>query len=270
MSFILDALKKSQAEQNAELAALGYAQANARTGLQPWLIGVLILVLVGNAGVLVWVLLDRTSPETPAVAESPIAPATPPPVIAPAPIPPRQSAPARVARVEQAPNPAPIVIRPQTSTNTTTSNNDTITDIVIQPGSSGSGTDDESNLAEVIEFAPSEQGAEPLVIAPKGDSPNSIADNKPTQPVASTKLQDLPPAQQLRYNALEYSAHTFFVDDPNDSFLVVNGDRLNVGDKVLGLTVHSLTVDGVVFAEPTPDGVRYVEVSVLEQWARAR
>jgi len=54
MSYILDALKKSQAEQAGEGVSLRMDRRTSRRGLTPWLAG-LALVLMLNCGILLWV-----------------------------------------------------------------------------------------------------------------------------------------------------------------------------------------------------------------------
>ena len=67
MSYILDALKKSQSEQAAAGVALRLQESRPRKRANAWLIVALVLVLLVNASLVAWIFL---LPETPDEAEA--------------------------------------------------------------------------------------------------------------------------------------------------------------------------------------------------------
>jgi polyhydroxyalkanoate synthesis regulator protein len=78
-------------------------------------------------------------------------------------------------------------------------------------------------------------------------------------------LQDLPRAEQSLYNGFTYSTH-IYTDDPDLCAIVVDGQRLQVGDAFKGLKVTAITEQGVIFEENRRGVVREVEVNLLAQW----
>lgn len=114
MSYILDALQKSQSEQAAEGVALRAQQAQTRRGVNPWLLLLLVVVLLSNAGVLAWVFLLQDEPaaqaapalgsNTPAVTAPAVTPA--PSTTRPASPPPAYVEPTPAPAAEVAPRPA--------------------------------------------------------------------------------------------------------------------------------------------------------------------
>jgi len=59
MSYILDALSKSQDERTSAEPSLKLQQTRARKTWNSWLIGILVIVLLCNAGLVVWVFYDQ-------------------------------------------------------------------------------------------------------------------------------------------------------------------------------------------------------------------
>jgi len=105
MSYILDALKKSHAEQADAGVSLRMDQSASRRGLAPWLAG-LVAVLLVNFSILLWIfVIDVDDPATPA----PAAAAAPEATVA-QPVPAhtidQPRAPAPEARVATRPEPA--------------------------------------------------------------------------------------------------------------------------------------------------------------------
>lgn len=86
MSYILDALQKSQAEQAADGLELRVQQSQARRSVHVWLLWLLVIVLLLNAGLLAWAFLLREPSETAAQAASATQRNPPPPASLPEPV----------------------------------------------------------------------------------------------------------------------------------------------------------------------------------------
>ena len=211
MSYILDALKKSQSEQAAAGVALRLQESRPRKRTNAWLIVALVLVLLVNASLVAWIFL---LPETPDEAE------------AAAPLPPadtsnHQQATARAPATPAAP---PEVAR-----------------------------------------MPVKPAADSRTPTPGREAVGSPAAAPAPAPVPRVALQDLPSAEQSLYNGFTYSTH-IYTDDPSLCAIVVDGQRLQVGNAFKGLKVAAITEQGVVFEENRRGVVREVEVNLLEQW----
>ena len=234
MSYILDALKKAEADRDPEArASLAMVQHQQRRNR--WLAYAAVIALIANAAILLWLFLpEHIEPAaifTEMNAQQPglqPTPSTPPPDATssavqqpsprqaiPQPAVPRQ--PAAVSRRESTP-PEPPEPQPQPqpqSMATETATGDTI----IRPGPAS---------------APS---AEPI-------------------PVGS-----LPSGQRSRFPELSFSTH-IYADDADLRAIVVNGTRLEEGDRLGNLSLSEITEDGAVFRF---EG-QLVLVSVLDAW----
>jgi hypothetical protein len=219
MSYILDALKKSQSEQAADGVALRVQQTPARKALNPWLIAVLIVVLLLNAGLLGWLFLQQ---QPPLATDN-----QPQPAPGAATVPDNQAVDATTPQV------APTIAA-------TTAN---------PPAQSAAPAPAMS--ARVAQAAP-------RVITQPAPAPVAV-------PVPRLALRELPAAEQSLYNGFTYSTH-IFTDDPTLCAIVVDGQRLQIGDAFKGLRVAAITEDGVVFEENRRGVVREIAVNLLEQW----
>ncbi len=195
MSYILDALKKSQAEQAGDGVGLRVQQSTTRRTQTLWLAAGLIAVLVFNAGLLLYIFVLDEEPTS--VSSAPLIPQEITPSQAePAPT---QVAPAPVDK----PTPQPPIERP-----------------TPQP---------------------------------------------PAERIRQVSLFDLPASEQVLYRGFNYSSH-IYTDDPKLCAIVIDGQRLGVGDAFKGLTVHAITEAGVIFEETRRGQRRRIEVSIVELW----
>lgn len=243
MSYILDALKKNQSEQAADGVVLRVQQKPSRRDVSAWLIGGVGAVLALNAVLLLWLFVWRDTPDDTNVAAVAPAPAastaaelsksaqTAAPMAKPAAaVPPRQAAATDAAGAADAPYRAPA--QATASSKTTTQQADRTPAQTSTPAS------------------PSTRQPARAAAAPR---------------VPRVLLSDLSPTEQTLYNGFNYSTH-IYTDDPSLCAIVVDGERLEVGDAFKGLKVVAITEIGVVFEENRRGRRREVEVSVLDQW----
>lgn len=226
MSYILDALKKNQAEQQDQGISVGVQSPSAQSGWPRWLGIALGFILIANMALLAWVfVLPGVRQSTPAEG--------PPPAAKPAPI--QQPLAQRTAEVPPQSEPAaqPIEVAPVPA---------------AEARSSGA----------PVTAAPTPQPSAPQPSAPQPSAP------QPSAP-SVVALRDLPEAERLLYDGFTYSTH-IYTDDPQLCAIVVDGIRLTAGDAFKGLIVDSVTEQGVIFEEIRRGQRRLVEVSVMEQW----
>ena len=89
-----------------------------------------------------------------------------------------------------------------------------------------------------------------------------IGPNATTAPAAEpVRVDDLPGSQRNRFPSLSFSTH-IYADDADLRAIVVNGTRLEEGDRLGALSLHEITEDGAVFRFEN----RLVSVSVLDEW----
>jgi general secretion pathway protein B len=212
MSFILDALKKSETErQRADTPALyEMKMAPARRGVAVWLI-VLAALLVINVVVLSVVLLRGTHGAAPQIdANSPVTPA-------PAAIPPPLAAPPSPTQMSAAP--APVTQTADAGT-----------------GAAAAAADDDTPAAEPPRALPGATGQ-------NGVSRGSGADTVdiPTyEQAASVPGADLP---QLKLDLHAYASA------PSDRFVFLNMLNLKEGQtSPAGVRVESITPDGAILS----------------------
>ena len=74
-------------------------------------------------------------------------------------------------------------------------------------------------------------------------------------------VSSLPDAQRQRFPKLTFSTH-IYADDADLRAIVVNGSRLQEGDRLQNLVLSQITEEGAVFRF---EG-RLVSVSVLDDW----
>lgn len=197
MSYILDALKKAEADRDpdarASLAVAEHARRRNR-----WLVYAVVIALLINAAILLWLFLPDERQE----AAEPVS--TAPPRQAPV----QQTMPPAIRNPEIRPT-QPQTMPAQTATGET----------IIGPGT-----------------APA-PASEPV-------------------PVSS-----LTGEQRARFPALAFSTHVY-ADDADLRAVVVNGTRLQEGDRLGNLRLLEITENGVVFRFEN----RLVSVSVLDEW----
>jgi len=226
MSFILDALKKSESDRQRQSgpALFEVKVAPPRTGLPPWAVAVAALLVV-NLAIVMWMLwrhpaartVDASMADTSATAPAP-RPAPPQPVsateerpqaAAPAPAPPPVSLPVPAASPSTAP-----VLRPT-------------------PGAAGGAAENPDDYAPAAEPA-----AAPLL---GNRVRRDTVDGVPLyQEVAATPGAHIP---QLRLDLHVYAPH------PQERFVMINMHKLREGDSLPeGVHVDSITPEGAVLS----------------------
>ena len=83
----------------------------------------------------------------------------------------------------------------------------------------------------------------------------------PAQTAEPIPVSSLPSSQRARFPELSFSTH-IYADDADLRAIVVNGTRLEEGDRLGNLSLSEITEDGAVFRF---EG-RLVQVSVLDGW----
>ncbi len=210
MSYILDALKKAEADRDPEArASLAMAQHERRRSR--WLIHAVVIALIANAAILLWLFLPEQSPRTAAPAPSEQQ-GRPDRVTAERQLPPLQASP---AEQPTAPPRRSEASPPQPSAPNTMAAESATGETIIGPGTAP---------ASQSASAP---GAQPAKVVP-------------------TPVSGLPSAQRARFPTLEFSTHVY-ADDADLRAIVVNGTRLQEGDPLGDLRLEEITEEGAVF-----------------------
>lgn len=263
MSYILDALNKSEQERkNRQAPSLETVHSHvAQPAHSPrrWIIA-LALLLILNAGLLAFWLLNRSSTTEPLIAKTPPAPvaANPPAPASPQsnPAPPTRTASAAVAashtplnvaqtRGDQLITPAdarpgdiaPTYAPSANASDSRASDNGSLNSDSLNPGS--------------INKNPSQNSA-------TGEPSDSGADAENPQ-----KIDDLPVSVQQKIPNLRFSSH-IYSNDAKYRMVNINGKMLHEGDFVAqGIRLVRITEEGVVLSY---QGYTF-EVSVLHGWS---
>jgi general secretion pathway protein B len=231
MSFILDALKKSESDRQRQSgpALFEVKVAPPRTRLPLWAIAIAALLAV-NLGIVVWMLLRHPSGGVPAAAgaaaSAPVASAAPAaaaPTVAAAPAPlspPAGAAPALTAPALSAPAAPPAL--PAASA-------------AAGPASSP-GAADQQNPAD---YAPAEEAAPAAALS--NHVRRGTESGVPLyQDAAATPGTQIPP--------LRLDFH-MFATQPQDRFVMINMHKLREGELTPeGVRVESITPDGAVLS----------------------
>jgi general secretion pathway protein B len=214
MSFILDALKKSETDRQRQSGPALYEVkvAPPRGGLPPWAIAVVILLAI-NLMIGLWMLLRHPAARTASEA-------APAPAVAPGPAP------------AAAPAPAGIAI-----TNTPAAPTPTVQSAPAGPSPAGT----EAGHADALtpeDYAPA---TEPASSALGGRVRRGTASGVPLyQDAATTAGMNIP---QLRLDLHAYAAR------PQDRFVMINMHKMREGDTLPeGVRVDSITPDGAVLS----------------------
>jgi general secretion pathway protein B len=220
MSFILDALKKSESDRQRQggPALFEVKVAAPRHALPSWAVAVAVL-FVANLAVVGWLLLRRTA--TPAE--------TPPP---PAPVATAQAAPAPAQLAPAAV--APVVTPPAPSAATAPAR-------MSAEGTAASGAAEPNSAAEPAsnpdDFAPA---AEPPPSAGLGRVRRGTDAGVPLyMQLATTPGSQLP---QLRLDLHAYAERAA------DRWVLINMHKLHEGDSLEGVHVERITPDGAVLS----------------------
>jgi general secretion pathway protein B len=219
MSFILDALKKSESDRQRQSgpALFEVKVAPPRTGLPPWAIAVAALLVV-NLAIVMWMLWRHPATRTPdtsaaAAAAGATTPApAPPSASVPAPAPPSVSLPAPVAQPPAAaPSPA----------------------LLPNPGVTNGASDNPDDYAPAADPA-----ASPLL---GNRVRHGTVDGVPL-------YQEAAASPGTRIPQLRLDLHVFALR-PQDRFVMINMHKLREGDSLPeGVRVDSITPEGAVLS----------------------
>jgi general secretion pathway protein B len=265
MSFILDALKKSETERQRNAGpALAEAPRSHRAPARPWWVFALGALLLVNLIVFAVVLLrgqhttnavpPTTPPITavaPASVPAPVAVAPAPVVATPAPAP----APATVAPVASA-SPAAPASMPRSETS-----------LADEAAISAPTAAEQANLDPSLAAASAVPGGPPIVRSlnqnsgfqppPGQNTNNQYARNQPA-PATDERLpsiNELTGSAAMHLPDLRMDLHVF-ANNPAGRFVSINGRKYVEGQKLNeGPTLESITRDGVVLNN---QGMRFV------------
>lgn len=224
MSFILDALKKSESERQRQNGPALYEVkvAPPRTRLPPWAIAIAALLVV-NLGIVMWMLLRHSahgSEPAPASAASVVAPLAAP--------------------VAAAPPPAAVVAPPPSAATTQVTPPPLSADAppaaaAAAPGSSRAPVND-SNPSD---YAPAEE------TAPAG----TLSTHVRRGTVEGVPLyQDAAATPGTQIPQLRLDLHVF-AQRPQDRFVMINMHKLREGDSTAeGVHVDSITPEGALLS----------------------
>lgn len=232
MSYILDALKKAEAERDPEArASLAMAQHERRRNR--WLAYAAVIALIANAAILLWLFLPEPSTEpTSTKAQPPVQPA----------VAQEDRADSRVEETSSGTpslNAAPETARQQPPRATTAQT------ITPEPAPASSPSTSSSMMA-------AKDATGETIIGPNAT---------PALTAAPLPVSSLPSGQRQRFPELEFSTH-IYADDADLRAIVVNGTRLEEGDRLGSLRLEEITEDGAIFRFED----RLVSVSVLDAW----
>ncbi len=211
MSYVLEALKKQEAEQNPDVAvSLSLAtERSRRYRLLTWLVGATLVV---NAGILFWLLAWPQLQKEQEQKEQALSVAEP------------NAEPGSTARSADLPA-ASTASGPQAA-----------------PAGAAATAAQAATTPEAAMSLPNEPPAEPVKAEPVKVEPEKVeAVREPVQ------LDRLPPDVRSRFPGLAFSTHVY-AEDRDLRAVVANGRRLTEGDSLRGVTVNEITETGVVLA----------------------
>ncbi|HEY7965145.1 MAG TPA: general secretion pathway protein GspB [Steroidobacteraceae bacterium] len=234
MSFILDALKKSESDRQRQSGPALYEVkvTPPRGGLPPWAIALAALLLV-NLGIVAWVLLRHPAAHA-AVPEASEARAAPVPAAAPAPAAAAPAAPAAPAPSPAAPAAGPLTASaasPQAAPTVITPPGGSTAPAASPPTAGGAETPNPDD------YAPATDAAAALGSHVRRGTESGVP---LYQDQAATPGVNLP---QLRLDLHVYAVH------PADRFVMINMRRLHEGDSLPdGVRVESITPEGAIMS----------------------
>lgn len=249
MSYILDALRKSETERRqGRIPDLGQ-QVQLVHKPRKKSIPVLVWVAFGlvlNAAVLAWIFWPEvaqvSSPEDETASTATTAPAeTVAPVI-----------------INDAPEPARQVVNPERGQSPSTSG---ILEGAIEIPAPGANTDSPGNA--VAETGDADVRERPTVIVPTPREPSSVNRSEPDVATERTAphLVELPLSFQKRVPDLIFNSH-IYASEPSSRRVMINDNYLRPGESFSGITVERITEEGV---ELSMDGHRF-RVGVVRNW----
>jgi general secretion pathway protein B len=237
MSFILDALKKSESDRQRQSgpALFEVKVAPPRSGLPFWALALTALLVV-NIGIIAWLLLRHPAAHPAASqGDEPRAAVTPPAVPTPAPAPVAAAAPA-AAPATASPAPAPLAAA--------TSGPAPAGAAAPLPGASAAAAPP-APAAGATADAPNPDDYAPATETPPAGpfAPHVRRGTESGVPLyqdqAATPGVNLP---QLRLDLHVYAVH------PQDRFVMINMHKLREGETVEGARVESITPEGAILS----------------------
>ena len=253
MSYILDALRKSETERRqGRIPDLGQ-QVQLIHKPRKKSIPVLVWVALGlvlNAAVLAWIfwpqerqssLTDQASPSADMAVPAPAPTPTVEPVI-----------------VEDKPEPSGQGSVPERVQSTPT--RDTLEGAIEIPTP---GTNTDSPTDAVAETGDGNERERPTVIVPRPRTPSAVNHSEPDGAIAQTAphLVELPLSFQKRVPDLIFNSH-IYASEPSARRVMINDNYLRPGESFSGITVERITEEGV---ELSMDGRRF-RVGVVRNW----
>ena len=240
MSFILDALKKSESDRQRQggPALFEVKVAAPRSALPPWAIAIAVL-FAANLGVVLWLLLRHSGAGAPAAPAASAAPA----VAAVAATPPASAAPRAPAA---GPAASPVANEPAAG------DEDSLPTVIDATHSRRSAAADAPGVAA----APRRNGAGPSLnpddYAPAAEAPPETA--SPSGRVKRGTEDGVPLYQQLatapgaQLPQLRLDLHAY-ADRPADRWVLINMHRMREGDSLPeGVHVDRITPSGAVLS----------------------
>jgi general secretion pathway protein B len=228
MSFILDALKKSESDRQRQggPALFEVKVAAPRHPLPLWAVAIAVL-FVANLAVVGWLLLRHASAPATAAARAPARTET---AVAPGPAP--AAAPPAVAAVNAPVAAAPLAVTPAVHGVGT-----------AQPGPAAPASPGESTAA-ATEPTPNSADLEPAAEPPRSGSMGRVKRGTDAgvplyQQLAATPGSQVP---QLRLDLHAYAERA------EDRWVLVNMHKLREGDSLEGVHVERITPDGAVLS----------------------
>jgi general secretion pathway protein B len=227
MSFILDALKKSESDRQRKSGPALYEVrvAPPRTRLPLWAVAIAVLLAI-NLGIVMWMLLRQPAHDTAAVSPAAPAASVPPPSAAP-----------QAAAPQPAPQPAvlqpaapPTVVAPLATPNPGTASATTVAPTAAPPVAA-----EEQNPQD---YAPAQASAAEGLGSHVRRS--SAAGVPLYQDAAAT------PGTQLPQLHLDFH---MYAPQPQERFVMINMHKLHEGDSLPGgVHVNSITPEGAVLS----------------------
>jgi general secretion pathway protein B len=239
MSYILDALRKSETERRqgrvpdlGQQVQLIHRPRRKRVSPALWI----SLALLVNAGVLGYVFWPGFPPEEPMAVQTETAPETAPPPL---------------DAVTTAPEPATAVRSPAPDKPVAGTGNPV--DAPARPPA----TD------PVAAPVPRERAT--IIVPSAGSSGNSPSQSAPEQAGRVPHLVELPLSFQKSVPDLTFNSH-IYSSSPSSRRVMINNAYLRIGESVAGLRVEDITEEGVVLSR---NGQRF-RVGVVRNWVSPR
>lgn len=268
MSYILDALKKSENERyherNPSRDGIGqpiWLKAQKKSSFWPWVIVAAFLLNLTVIALLLW---DR-SPQSVPVESSAVEPLPAPmPIQEPAPVAKPVVEPARPA-AEPAVSPEPYpepAMAPEEGPFMGAGLRER-REGPVSPDRFGQAAQPEARASASVALPQERVGqpvGKPMKVEPVEVASPSATDEATTESFPT--IDELPPAVQQRIPALTFSSH-IYSPDPESRRIMINNRYLREGQSVQGLRVVEVTTEGVVLSSQG----QVFRIPVLRDWS---